>query len=221
MCNVVYHHVSLITYVHYQIEQYMEQNGTHWLKSCSEEYRNSLVGKIEMPPGVKSSAASPLPPHTTGEAARNLATSSPVKNNSSNSSNSSNGTPTTNGEETKVKAEATDNSDPTDENGDIAADDASSDVGVATNATPTVSNETVTEQKVPLTAEWLKSQYKACNFMFNIADGGFTDLHSYWSEEKNTKFSPSVWQRRHDYWLLKGIMVYPCASKVLNNGVGA
>ena len=188
----------------------MEQNGTHWLKCCPEEYRNSLVGKTEMPSGVKSCAALSLPAHTTGEATRHLATNSPVKNNSSNGTSATAAAATAaNGEEVKVKSEVTDNSDPTDENGEVAADDASSDMGVTTDSTPAVTGETVTEQKVPLTDEWLKSQYKTCNFMFNIADGGFTDLHSYWSEEKNTKFNPSVWQRRHDYWLLKGIMVYP------------
>lgn len=191
-----------------QIEQYMEQNGTHWLKSCPEAYRNSLIGKTDMPSGVKTSAVSALPSHI-GETTRHLGTNSPVKNNSTNSTP----TPTpSNGEDVKVKSEVStaENSEVGDENGDVGVDDASSEPGVVTDATPAVTGETVPEQKVPMTAEWLKSQYKECNFMFNIADGGFTDLHSYWSEEKNAKFNPSVWQRRHDYWLLKGIMVYPC-----------
>ena len=46
-------------------------------------------------------------------------------------------------------------------------------------------------------------------FMFNIADGGFTELHSVWAAEKTKGFSPSVWGRRHDYWLLKAIVTYP------------
>lgn len=46
-------------------------------------------------------------------------------------------------------------------------------------------------------------------FMFNIADGGFTELHSVWAEEKTRGFSSSVWGRHHDYWLLKGIVTYP------------
>ncbi len=46
-------------------------------------------------------------------------------------------------------------------------------------------------------------------FMFNIADGGFTDIHNIWGEEKTKGFSPSVWGRRHDYWLLKGVTTYP------------
>lgn len=47
-------------------------------------------------------------------------------------------------------------------------------------------------------------------FMFNIADGGFTELHSLWADEKTKGFSPSVWGRHHDYWLLKAIVTYPC-----------
>lgn len=211
-----------------------------------------MIGKIDVPSGVKTCAAPSLPSHNIGEAARNIATNSPVKNSSSNNGSSNTTTTTTattntttttsttissttttstttstttttttataNGEEVKVKSElpANDNSEPpTDENGDVAADDASSDMGMAADATPAVSSEPATDPKVPMTAEWLSSQYKECNFMFNIADGGFTDLHSYWSEEKNTKFNPSVWQRRHDYWLLKGIMVYPYLVRCL------
>ena len=189
-----------------QIEQYMEQNGSHWLKSCPEAYRNNLIDKIDMPSGVKTSATLAVPSHVVGETTRYIATSSPAKNNSNNGAP----TPTSNGE-VKIKSEQStaENSEVGDENGDVTVDNASSEVGVTTDAASTLGSETVTEQKKPMTTEWLNSQYKACNFMFNIADGGFTDLHSYWSEEKNSKFNPSVWQRRHDYWLLKGIMVYP------------
>eukprot|EP00800_Vazella_pourtalesii_P016603 TRINITY_DN482_c0_g1_i7.p1 TRINITY_DN482_c0_g1~~TRINITY_DN482_c0_g1_i7.p1 ORF type:complete len:971 (+),score=264.31 TRINITY_DN482_c0_g1_i7:972-3884(+) len=45
-------------------------------------------------------------------------------------------------------------------------------------------------------------------FMFNIADGGFTELHSYWSAEKTEKPSPYKWGRRHDYWLLRGVLTH-------------
>lgn len=47
-------------------------------------------------------------------------------------------------------------------------------------------------------------------FMFNIADGGFTELHNFWSEEKTKGFSPRTWGRHHDYWLMKGLVTYPC-----------
>lgn len=46
-------------------------------------------------------------------------------------------------------------------------------------------------------------------FMFNIADGGFTELHTLWINEEKAA-SPSreyeIWHRRHDYWLLAGIV---------------
>lgn len=48
--------------------------------------------------------------------------------------------------------------------------------------------------------------------MFNIADGGFTELHTLWSNEQRalTKGREhEVWHRRHDYWLLAGIITYP------------
>lgn len=72
--------------------------------------------------------------------------------------------------------------------------------------------------------------------MFNIADGGFTgtrihqkhaslsgiylttilsmaELHSLWQNEERaatvTKKTNEIWHRRHDYWLLAGIIQYP------------
>lgn len=46
-------------------------------------------------------------------------------------------------------------------------------------------------------------------FMFNIADGGFTELHTLWAAEKTKGYNPRIWGRRHDYWLLKGVVEYP------------
>uniref|UniRef100_A0A8C5WVF5 Chromodomain helicase DNA binding protein 3 n=1 Tax=Laticauda laticaudata TaxID=8630 RepID=A0A8C5WVF5_LATLA len=50
-------------------------------------------------------------------------------------------------------------------------------------------------------------------FMFNIADGGFTELHTLWQNEERAAISSSklneIWHRRHDYWLLAGIVLYP------------
>lgn len=45
-------------------------------------------------------------------------------------------------------------------------------------------------------------------FAFNIADGGFTELHTLWQHEKKaaTGRELEIWHRRHDYWLLAGIV---------------
>ncbi|XP_048373391.1 chromodomain-helicase-DNA-binding protein 3-like [Sphaerodactylus townsendi] len=49
-------------------------------------------------------------------------------------------------------------------------------------------------------------------FMFNIADGGFTELHTLWQNEERAAISSSklneIWHRRHDYWLLAGIVLH-------------
>ncbi|XP_051812413.1 chromodomain-helicase-DNA-binding protein 4 [Acanthochromis polyacanthus] len=59
----------------------------------------------------------------------------------------------------------------------------------------------VTEEKKKATKQ---------RFMFNIADGGFTELHSLWQNEERaatvTKKTFEIWHRRHDYWLLAGII---------------
>ncbi|ERL95354.1 hypothetical protein D910_12619, partial [Dendroctonus ponderosae] len=48
-------------------------------------------------------------------------------------------------------------------------------------------------------------------FMFNIADGGFTELHTLWLNEEKAA-TPGreyeIWHRRHDYWLLAGIVTH-------------
>ena len=55
----------------------------------------------------------------------------------------------------------------------------------------------------------VKSVVGPPRFMFNIADGGFTELHTLWAEEKTKGFRPDMWGRHHDYWMLKGISTYP------------
>uniref|UniRef100_A0A914HC26 Chromodomain-helicase-DNA-binding protein 4 n=1 Tax=Globodera rostochiensis TaxID=31243 RepID=A0A914HC26_GLORO len=48
-------------------------------------------------------------------------------------------------------------------------------------------------------------------FKFNIADGGFTELHSLWVNEEQVAVPGNeyeIWHRRHDYWLLCGIVTH-------------
>ncbi|KAL6112463.1 chd5 [Pungitius sinensis] len=56
-----------------------------------------------------------------------------------------------------------------------------------------------------------RNGYKA-KFMFNIADGGFTELHTLWQTEERAALSSGktldIWHRRHDYWLLAGIVTH-------------
>ncbi|PWA33426.1 hypothetical protein CCH79_00014152 [Gambusia affinis] len=68
-------------------------------------------------------------------------------------------------------------------------------------------------------------------FMFNIADGGFTgtntdrksELHSLWQNEERaatvTKKTNEIWHRRHDYWLLAGIIQYPFPTGTILDSV--
>lgn len=53
--------------------------------------------------------------------------------------------------------------------------------------------------------------------MFNIADGGFTELHSLWAIEKTQGFDPKKWGRHHDYWLLRGITEYPLVLNIITH----
>ena len=52
---------------------------------------------------------------------------------------------------------------------------------------------------------------KDVKFMFNIADGGFTELHALWQNEQRAVHPTKEyenWHRRHDYWLLAGIVAH-------------
>ncbi|CAB4062385.1 CHD4 [Lepeophtheirus salmonis] len=52
---------------------------------------------------------------------------------------------------------------------------------------------------------------KPPKFMFNIADGGFTELHTLWQNEERAAVPGreyEIWHRRHDYWLLSGIVTH-------------
>jgi len=54
-------------------------------------------------------------------------------------------------------------------------------------------------------------KFKDFKFMFNIADGGFTELHSLWLNEQRaltTNHEHEIWHRRHDYWLLAGVVTH-------------
>ncbi|KAK4805309.1 hypothetical protein QYF61_019253 [Mycteria americana] len=61
-------------------------------------------------------------------------------------------------------------------------------------------------------------------FMFNIADGGFTELHTLWQNEERAAISSGklneIWHRRHDYWLLAGIVLHGYArwTDIQNDG---
>jgi chromodomain-helicase-DNA-binding protein 4 len=48
-------------------------------------------------------------------------------------------------------------------------------------------------------------------FMFNIADGGFTELHTLWLNEEKVAVPNriyNIWHRRHDFWLLAGTVAH-------------
>ncbi|KAI3382491.1 hypothetical protein SNEBB_001112 [Seison nebaliae] len=47
-------------------------------------------------------------------------------------------------------------------------------------------------------------------FMFNICDGGFTDLHSMWEKEVS---DATPWKRVHDYWLLVAVSVHGLGTR--------
>uniref|UniRef100_A0ACB8EDC0 Choline dehydrogenase 5 n=1 Tax=Sphaerodactylus townsendi TaxID=933632 RepID=A0ACB8EDC0_9SAUR len=57
-----------------------------------------------------------------------------------------------------------------------------------------------------------KDDKNGIRFMFNIADGGFTELHTLWQNEERAAVSSGkiydIWHRRHDYWLLAGIVTH-------------
>lgn len=74
----------------------------------------------------------------------------------------------------------------------------------------TAANATKSEQQKQSRAEDNLEGLKR-KFMFNIADGGFTELHTLWLNEEKAAVPGreyEIWHRRHDYWLLAGIVTH-------------
>jgi hypothetical protein len=79
------------------------------------------------------------------------------------------------------------------------------------------SSETEKKEELVSSSESEESK-KPPKFMFNIADGGFTELHTLWQNEEKAAVPGreyEIWHRRHDYWLLAGKLFYNCL-KVLH-----
>lgn len=69
----------------------------------------------------------------------------------------------------------------------------------------------VKEDKTPEEKAKEKEERSKRKFMFNIADGGFTELHTLWQNEEKAAVPGreyEIWHRRHDYWLLAGIVTH-------------
>ena len=70
-----------------------------------------------------------------------------------------------------------------------------------------VSNEEEEKKNEEILTNEEEESQKVHKFMFNIADGGFTELHTLWQNEEKAA-TPGreydIWHRRHDYWLLAG-----------------
>ena len=65
--------------------------------------------------------------------------------------------------------------------------------------------------KVSYVKETKPEKLKDKKFMVNMADGGFTELHSVWQTEHRAVQQGNeyeMWHRRHDYWLLSGIVAH-------------
>lgn len=82
--------------------------------------------------------------------------------------------------------------------------------GVVDQSSTAVSDQ----QPLPVTtstdASMTKVRAPRPKFMFNIADGGFTELHTLWLNEERAAVPGNeyeIWHRRHDYWLIAGITV--------------
>ena len=92
---------------------------------------------------------------------------------------------------------------------------------------PDVKSDAATTQKSEKSPDKTTVTYKAGNsllgeqrrFMFNIADGGFTELHTLWEVEEKRKCD-DIWWRCHDYWLLAGVVTYPQQTDVVIGGWG-
>ncbi|XP_036394005.1 chromodomain-helicase-DNA-binding protein 4 isoform X4 [Megalops cyprinoides] len=111
-------------------------------------------------------------------------------------------------EEKEEKPEKADSSPPADEK--KSSDQKEDKDGGKTEEPAKLQNGESTKEGATGGASEEKKKAGKQRFMFNIADGGFTELHSLWQNEERaatvTKKTYEIWHRRHDYWLLAGII---------------
>lgn len=74
--------------------------------------------------------------------------------------------------------------------------------------TESESSAVTKEETSAVKSESPKQDVPKRDFSFNIADGGFTELHTLWQNEEKAAQGRiyEIWHRRHDYWLLSGII---------------
>lgn len=108
-------------------------------------------------------------------------------------------------DEGKVKEEPKEDSDKKE---DAKSDKAESEASEKPNKEEKKDDE---DDDVVLVKEEEDLKVERRKFMFNIADGGFTELHTLWLNEERAA-APGreyeIWHRRHDYWLLAGIVTH-------------
>ncbi|KAG7469369.1 hypothetical protein MATL_G00128050 [Megalops atlanticus] len=111
-------------------------------------------------------------------------------------------------EEKEEKPEKADAGPPADEK--KSSDQKEDKDGGKTEESAKLQNGESTKEGATVGASEEKKKAGKQRFMFNIADGGFTELHSLWQNEERaatvTKKTYEIWHRRHDYWLLAGII---------------
>lgn len=72
-------------------------------------------------------------------------------------------------------------------------------------------NEVVDKENIPKEDKCKGRPNKGSKFMFNIAEGGFSEIHKLWEKEEESVVPNrelETWHRRHDYWLLAAIVKY-------------
>merc|ERR1719326_1269488 len=81
-------------------------------------------------------------------------------------------------------------------------------------STPVKQENTATPKKEENTATPKKEEKDSREprpYIFNISDGGYTELHTLWKNEEKAAVPGreyEIWHRRHDYWLLAGIVCH-------------
>jgi len=93
---------------------------------------------------------------------------------------------------------------------DVKSEEKAEIIEIETDKSVAVKEEKSAEEKAK-EKEAAKEERSKRKFMFNIADGGFTELHTLWQNEEKAAVPGreyEIWHRRHDYWLLAGIVTH-------------
>jgi chromodomain-helicase-DNA-binding protein 4 len=217
--------IGVMSLIRKKVQEFEQINGKHSMPHLIVKRREAMAAAGMAQPGEKESDPStPLTETPSGTPASSARASPqpPKEKEEANAAAGKEEPPLENGNDKEEKMEVVEEKVAADKSGaDKKEEDSTKGPAAATTSgedkvkEDSEKDEAEEEEKKPPTKKEAEKQQaeedeKKNRFMFNIADGGFTELHTLWQNEEKAAVPGrefEIWHRRHDYWLLAGSLL--------------